>query len=235
MPRFEPSIPAATMQSPPPADETHYVETERPDLTPKQRRRLQLAHRLRNAYTKTAQAQRSAIRNRRSHYVPTADMKPWLTVIDGMLARGWTDPEQFIAAQARSGALLPYANQLACEKAMQRYERFIATVDESLQARFNAEAMSWGYAVDITMSVRAGRTQEQAERLVVVNLQFPEISPLFRYGIAFAKGYTDAAERLHDAALEQLLTNPLGYAKAWAGKIPPTLLEEALEQVVVKL
>jgi len=231
---FKPSIPAAEMQAAPPDSEATPLETNRPELTALQRKRLAIAQRVCNAYVKAVRTERTIIRQRESQYVPSDKMDDWLKVADVLISRGWPDPEGFVAAQLRSERI-PYPRELSRATAIDRYAKFLTQMEEGLVARFNSERVAWQYAVDITRKTFPHKSLKEIEQAVAVDLQFTNISALFRYCIAHASGYMDAVARLHDVALRQLIVNPAGYAQTWLGKIPKSLLDEAMAQLVVEL
>lgn len=59
----------------------------------------------------------------------------------------------------------------------------------------------------------------------VLNDMGRDLSPLFRYSMALAAGYTDIADRWRGSAMDQFAQTPTAYLKFWAHLLPPELLD----------
>ena len=231
----KPTIPVAALMQQPPSleDDEHPCETHRPDLTPRERTALAYGERARLAYEREWQLRTEALRGTGSHYRASAENPIWARIGDLLLAQGWTSPEQYITAQFKQG-MIPAMRTLVSSDSCKVYKQYTEDVVAKLVAGWVASNLTFRSACLETAATFPTYSDARIWRRVLTDLRFP-LSALFRYCIADNEGFTEEARRLFDAAKQQLLTDPDGYARAWAGKIPAALLEDVAATLNVTL
>lgn len=118
--------------------------------------------------------------------------------------------------------------QIVAQRALDEYEKNIADARSLQKAEWKSEATELNVNVAITRRASPTISVEDARYRVLSNVLLG-MSPLFRYCVAMHNGHYDLAAIFHDAALQQLLGDLVGYADNWTGKIPHALLDEAAQ------
>ena len=218
---------AARMQQPPPENhEEQPVRLRRGDLTPERREMAAIARRLYDAYVGAAREWHSVWRGE-THYAPNRRDKAWPRAAKHLSEIGCTTPERYIQAQFRFGAPTPI-RELCGPKAMQRFEEYTKDYATQLRQLMVSDAKMFRAAVSELKLTAPNMPERRAWEASLNNLRV-RLSPLFRYCIAVSEGLIDTAKKFKDAAVQQLLTDPDGYAECWTDTIPAALREEVAQ------
>jgi len=230
----EQAIAVGGLQHPP----TEEVEPVRACANPTQN----MARRLHDAYQRECAWRRLRVEKVRSAVYSSKELQPfWLKLARDLILQECDNPERFMHVQFCYGvptgttlATCPFTNSLQTTEAYKRYRRQSTRMDAHLAQDLQSNCRSFDYGMMDTRASYPHKSEREAWDFVLLNKLY-DMSPLFRYCIAHSEHLASTTRLHYDEALQQLLSDPQGYAKVWKDVIPRQLLDTVANILQTKL
>jgi hypothetical protein len=171
-------------------------------------------------------------------------VKPiWYKIARMLLNAGVTNFERFIHAQHLHSMDVPGEKTLShaanpgiydTPRALQRFKTHDSRADDDMKQNWKSNALLFECSVNDAAVTFPQYTDRQLWNYVL-RTQLNDLPPLFRYCLAVAEGLEDPQEMYYASALNQFMTDPIGYLRNWGDNIPPRLKEDAEILLMEKL
>jgi hypothetical protein len=226
------------MQSPPP-EEVVAKPLYEPGATPVKHmaRRLMLAN-MRQAALRAIRVDRVAAFTQPAHL--DYDTKPvWEELARLLLREQITNPERYIRAQhyyslsTQGLSVAPFCNGFLSAEAVKRFRRYDEQADRYLQQQLVSDSDTFRCELGMLSRQSSTLSQQDAWDLVLRN-ETHEMSPLFRFATAASIPLPETAKLFRDAAYDQFMSDPIGYAANWQHVVPIAFEDAACEVLRIK-
>lgn len=155
------------------------------------------------------------------------------------------NPEGFIAAQVAHNipkelgdttmGIAPNIGSYQHDvKAFERWTAYRRRIVKELQQKFDSSSLEFECQVSTAKLSFPSYDNPRLWNYVLMNKMF-ELSPLFRYAVAFAELLPTPMEEYREAALQQLLVDPISYVAAWGTRIPHDIKNAASKLILTSL
>ena len=166
-----------------------------------------------------------------------SEAESWMKLARSLLHAGIVDPERFMHAAftqsiPRDNTLMfgPASNNFfdgpSLTNQIDNYRRFCERADRYLVEDWEHNARVFELAITGLRDRFPEKPAKSLWNYAVLSGRY-DMSPLFKYVLLMSEQMYEDAARFHDEALLQLLGDPQGYLRAWKGKLPTALIEEA--------
>jgi len=222
------------MQQPPPESAELVTPTQ-------QNETYRAAYRLAAANLREAKARSVQVSGRSEYLTGPKDVKPlWMRIARFLLVHDVDNFERYIHAQyrysiARDDTLssAPNPGTFDTQQAMDRYLNYQRFADASLQQELASANLEFECCADEALTTFPHYSNRQLWNYVLMNTML-ELPPLFRYCIATSE-QLPAADHFKEAAMQQFLTDPMGYVATWNTALPVELVTDAEITLMAKL
>lgn len=169
-------------------------------------------------------------------YAYNANMTPkpyWHTLAKKLMLLGITNPERFIHTQymysimtALSLSDAPISNSFEHPTAIDRFQQYNARAEFYLTQELKSAILTFECTINEVSVSFPEKTDKELWKYVLINRMY-ELPPLFRYSVGVSEAIQEVIQIFHNEALQQLLSDPIGYVATWKGVIPEALKQEA--------
>jgi len=132
-----------------------------------------------------------------------------------------------IEDQDETLSMAPTPGMFDTDKAFGRYEAYDARADKVMASKLESLYIEFECCVGEAATTFTYYTDEQLWNYVLMNKML-DLPPLFRYCVAVSGGLQEPTAAYRSSAIEQYLTDPIGYSRVWGQAIPKELNDEAI-------
>jgi hypothetical protein len=172
----------------------------------------------------------------------TNEMAPfWQKLARTLMIYGCDNPERYVNILYHYGvpgqktlATGPFPNMLASDDAWDTYIKHNIQADMALIQQLESAKLTFKCAMTEVSADYPGHDNKWLWHLILMNRMY-DLPPLFGCCLAAVENMPDTVAALRGAALDQLMTDPIGYVGTWRANIPVTLKAEAEQLLQLKL